>query len=207
MIKILPTILLAWRLSWRSWPLLIGFLGLLALHGANGQVVKSELPKEKQTTTGLYVTAKEAFERWKADPKKVKILDVRTIEEFLFVGHASMAWNIPVQVLTYQWDEDKKKFTMKPNLNFMNQVREVFHPDDLILVTCRVGGRGALDVNQMAIEGFKNVYNITDGMEGDLVNDPESIFHGQRLKNGWKNSGLPYTSDVDPKLMLFPKIE
>ena len=27
---------------------------------------KPELPKEKQTTLGLYVTAKEAYEKWKA---------------------------------------------------------------------------------------------------------------------------------------------
>ena len=29
------------------------------------------------------------------------------------------------------------------------------------------------------------------GMEGDPVKDPDSVFVGQRLKNGWKNSGVP----------------
>jgi hypothetical protein len=41
------------------------------------------VPKEKQTSLGLYLTAREAYEKWKADPKQVKILDVRTPEEFL----------------------------------------------------------------------------------------------------------------------------
>ena len=44
------------------------------------------LPKGKQTVLGLYVTAKEAFAQWKANPEKVKIIDVRTPEEYLFVG-------------------------------------------------------------------------------------------------------------------------
>ena len=42
------------------------------------QAAKPELPKEKQTTLGLCLTAKEAYDKWKADPEKVKIFDVRT---------------------------------------------------------------------------------------------------------------------------------
>ncbi|TWU31307.1 rhodanese-like domain-containing protein [Novipirellula artificiosorum] len=48
--------------------------------------------KAKQTVLGLYVTAQEAYAIWQADPDNVKILDVRTPEEFLFVGHPPMAW-------------------------------------------------------------------------------------------------------------------
>ena len=51
----------------------------------------SNLPESKRTVLGLYVTAKEAFEKWKADPSNVKILDVRTPEEYIFVGHPAMA--------------------------------------------------------------------------------------------------------------------
>ena len=33
--------------------------------------------------------------------------------------------------------------------------------------------------------GKKNdVYSVIDGMEGDKVDDPESIFHGKRMRNG-----------------------
>jgi len=49
--------------------------------------LNATLPKEKQTVLGLYVTAQQAYEKWKAASEKVKILDVRTPEEFLFVGH------------------------------------------------------------------------------------------------------------------------
>jgi hypothetical protein len=38
----------------------------------------AQLPKEKQTVLGLYVTAKEAYEKWKADPERVMVLTGRT---------------------------------------------------------------------------------------------------------------------------------
>ena len=65
---------------------------------------------------------------------------------------------------------------------------------------CRSGGRSALAVNQLAKAGFVNVYNIIDGMEGDNVDDPGSVYHGKRMRNGWKNSGLPWTYDLSPQL-------
>ena len=58
------------------------------------------------------------------------------------------------------------------------------------LVLCRSGGRSAIAVNHMAKAGFVNAYNITDGMEGDKVDDPGSVFYGKRMRNGWKNSGV-----------------
>ncbi len=70
---------------------------------------------------------------------------------------------------------------------------------------CRSGGRSAMAVNLLAKAGFTNVYNIIDGMEGDTVDDPASVFQGQRLKNGWKNSGSPWTYDLTPERMSLPK--
>ena len=83
---------------------------------------------------------------------------------------------------------------------------EVAKPTDTILVMCRSGGRSAIAVNMLAKAGFEHVYNIIDGMEGDTVDDPASVFHGQRLKNGWKNSGVPWTYDLSPERMLLPKV-
>jgi rhodanese-related sulfurtransferase len=164
------------------------------------------LAKEKQTVLGLYVTAREAYEMWKAEPEKVKILDVRTPEEYLFVGHPTMAWKIPVAVQDYEWDAQKKQFTMKPLPDFVDRVKEVFKPDDTLLVMCRSGGRSAMAVNMLAQAGFKHVHNIVDGMEGDTVEDPASVFLGQRLKNGWKNSGCPWTYKLTPDRMVLPKV-
>jgi rhodanese-related sulfurtransferase len=178
---------------------LIALIDLVATQSAIGQIAKPELPEGKQTTLGLYVTAKEAYEKWKTDSVKVKILDVRTHFEYLYIGHPAMAWNIPLFIQWYEWDATKKHFPLIPNPDFMRQINEVFQPDDIILVTCRSGGRSALAVNQLAEAGFKHIYNITDGFEGDIVKDPESVFQGQRMKNGWKNSGLPWTYHIDPE--------
>lgn len=162
------------------------------------------LPKGKQTSLGLYLTAEQAYEKWKAGPEQVKILDVRTPDEQLFVGHPNMAWNIPLALQTYQWDASGSKWPMKPNPGFLAQVKELFKPSDTLLVMCRSGGRSAMAVNLLAEAGFKNVYNIIDGMEGDTVDDPDSVYHGKRLKNGWKNSGLPWTYDLDPGKIRLP---
>ena len=133
------------------------------------QATTAQVPAEKQTTLGLYVTAKEAYERWEAAPDKVKIIDVRTPEEVMWVGHPPMAWKIPVVAVTYEWDADKKQFPMRPLPDFVARVQKVAKPDDTLMVMCRSGGRGAMAVNLLAKAGYKNVYNVIDGMEGDSV--------------------------------------
>ena len=165
------------------------------------QAQQKEIPEEKQTTLGLYVTSAEAYQKWKADPDNVKIIDVRTPEEYIFVGHAEMAYNVPLKFLLYQWDAETNKPAMKLNPDFVDQVRRVVKPSDAILVTCRSGKRGVPAADLLAAAGFKNVYHIIDGVEGDKVTDPESVFCGKRMKNGWKNSGLPWTYDLVPALM------
>jgi rhodanese-related sulfurtransferase len=167
----------------------------------------ANLPKAKQTALGLYVTAREAYEQWKAGLDKVKVIDVRTPEEYLFVGHPTMAWKIPIAVQVYEWDPEKQKFPMKPLPDFVSRCSEVANPDDTLMLMCRSGGRSAIAVNLLAQAGYKHVYNIVDGMEGDAVEDPDSVFLGQRLKNGWKNSGNPWTYNLTPDRMLLPKAE
>ena len=160
-----------------------------------------QVPEKKKTVLGLYVTAQEAYEMWKAEPERVKILDVRTPEEYIFVGHAEMARNIPLLFVKYQWNADKNEPVVEPNPDFISSVKSLFSPTDTLLVTCRSGGRSAMAVNALAKAGFVNVYNIIDGMEGDKVDDPGSAYHGKRMKNGWKNSGSPWTYDVNPELI------
>ena len=53
-----------------------------------------EIPIEKQTSLGLYATAKEAYEIWVNSPDTVKILDVRTLDEYINIGHAAMALSL-----------------------------------------------------------------------------------------------------------------
>jgi rhodanese-related sulfurtransferase len=157
--------------------------------------------KAKQTTLGLYVTAAEAYEMWKAAPGKIKIIDVRTPEEFVFVGRPEMAWNVPLAFLTYQAKGGKFVHEVKKNDAFVDSVRVIAQPTDVLLLTCRSGGRGAMAVNLLAKAGFTNAYNIVDGIEGDAVDDPESVHYGKRMKNGWKNSA-PWVYSVDTEKII-----
>ena len=159
---------------------------------------KSDLPKAKQTALGLYLTAMEAHGKWEASPGTVKVLDVRTPEEYIYVGHAEGAVNIPVAFQGYRWNTEKKYFDYDLNKEFVAQVKEWAQPGDMILATCRSGGRSAIAINILAQAGFTNVWNITDGMEGDT--DPE----GKRTVNGWKNSA-PWTYEVNPEQMRLPE--
>jgi rhodanese-related sulfurtransferase len=166
-----------------------------------GAPAKPELPKGKQTVLGLYVTAAEAYDMWRAAPDKVKVIDVRMPEEFAFVGHPAMAVNIPLAFVDYERKGIKITYGPKMNPDFVAEVKSLAGPDDTLLVTCRSGGRSAMAVNQLAAAGFKKAYNIVDGVEGDMVDDPESVFHGKRMKNGWKNSA-PWVYDLDPEQFI-----
>ena len=99
-----------------------------------------QVPLAKQTALGLYVTAREAYEMWKADPEHVKVLDVRMVEEYVFIGHAAMAVNIPVAFPKYKWQADKQKYSFEINPDFIDHVKEVFKPEDTIVAMCRSGG-------------------------------------------------------------------
>jgi len=161
----------------------------------------SEVPKRKHTTLGLYVSAAQAYEMWKSAPDKVKVIDVRTTMEYAFVGHPEMAWNIPVAFVTYHRKEGKTNYLMTWNPDFVTEVKSIAEPADILLVTCRSGDRAARAVNMLAAAGFTNAYNIFDGVEGDVVKDPGSVFVGKRMVNGWKNSA-PWVYSVDPEKIL-----
>lgn len=182
----------------------IAVVTLLLLGWLSLSIAKSTMPVQKQTVLGLYVTAKEAYEMWAADKNKIKILDVRTPEEYLFVGHASMAHNIPLQLFNYKMAVMNKEPLMKPNPNFIAEVGQKFKPSDTILVICRSGNRSAAAVNAMASAGFKIAYSVTDGFEGDRIKDPSSSNYGKRFKNGWRNSDIPWTDRLDPELIWIP---
>ncbi len=182
----------------------ISIVILLLLSWFSISTAESALPKKKQTVLGLYVTAKEAYEMWLTGKSKIKILDVRTPEEYIFVGHSPMARNIPIQLFNYKMAVRNKGPLMVANPNFIAEVGQKFKTSDTILVICRSGNRSAAAVNAMASAGFKIAYSVTDGFEGDRVKDPSSSFYGKRFKNGWRNSGVPWTDKLNPELMWIP---
>jgi rhodanese-related sulfurtransferase len=160
-----------------------------------------QVPENKQTSLGLYVTAREAYEMQRDAPDQVKVIDVRTPEEYAFVGHPDECWNIPLAFVTYHRKNDKFEYGPKWNENFVDEVKKIAGSKDTLLLMCRSGDRSAMAVNQLATAGYKNAYTITDGFEGDKVDDPGSVFHGKRMRNGWKNS-VPWVYTIDPEKVI-----
>lgn len=171
------------------------------------------VPKSNQTTLGLYVTPADAYAMWQADPDGVAVLDVRSFEEYIFVGHPDMARNVPLAFLKYERPADglppptqaqpglPPGFSIDPNREFVPAVRKVCSPTDKILVLCGSGGRAAKAVNLLAKAGFTNVYNIVNGCEGELVTDPASPDFGKSRNNGWRTLGLPWGRSLNPDLL------
>lgn len=98
-----------------------------------------------------------------ANQKGVNILDVRTPEEYVYVGHAPSAIKIPWSLRSGKWDDGKKDFVLVENPSFVNQVKERFKTDDMILVTCRSGELSIKACETLRHEGFWNAYSVMDG--------------------------------------------
>ena len=144
--------------------------------------------KKKQTTLKLYTDAKGAYKM--VQDKKGILVDVRTPQEVQFVGNTGVAANIPWKVWSSQWNEKKGEFKLTKNDKFVAQIKAAYKPDQTLLLMCRSGGRSAEAVNALAKEGFKKVYSVVDGFEGDKAKEGDQ--KGKRVVNGWKNAKLPW---------------
>ena len=157
----------------------------------------TEAPKkERQTPQGLYITAENAYKWMKAD-ENVILVDVRTPEEWQFVGFTPMAQiMIPSVIFDYSkeskdnYNAKKGRYASAVNTDFVAQFEEKLF--DLgtdkstpYIIMCRSGATRAQPAAKMLDQyGYKNVYIMTDGFEGGKTK--EGNHKGFRLKAGWK---------------------
>ena len=172
------------------------------------EIDASKLKKKKQTPQGLYMTAKDAYDERANNPLGSLFVDVRTRAEVEFVGMTSMIdANIPYMVHDKEsWNEKKKKFNLEPNSNFSIAFKDVlakkgFDKNSKIIVMCRSGSRSAKAANLLSQLGYNNVYSVVDGFEGDKAKTGAK--KGQRVVNGWKNAGLPWSYKLAEAKMYF----
>ncbi len=121
------------------------------------------------------------------------LVDVRSIAEYVFVGHPEMASNTPLLF----WSEMEQKLTT--NKNFIQDIRSQFEEKDVLIFICRSGGRSLGAANLAYKAGFHHVFNIKEGFEGE--NDEK----GYRTVDGWKNRNLPYTYKLKKELVYHPQ--
>jgi len=170
-----------------------------------------EDPK-KQTEWGLYLTSTEAYELKQEKGDEVLFVDVREPVEIMFTGFTDVVdVNVPFLLVNpSKWNPKKPKFAMEPNPDFASGVMEELEARGLdkstpVIVMCRSGGtRGAPSANALAPLGLEQVYVVVDGFEGSSLKDhPKGPW---RLKNGWKNAGLPWSYDLNrEKIYIRPE--
>lgn len=171
-------------------------------------ITKDKVPSKKQTSLNLYLTASEASQMISTE-KDILFLDIRTRSEVNFLGMPTPAdANIPyfMPESWSEWNDKKGNFKLTPNSNFLTSVEERLQKkglskDSKIVLICRSGSRSAKAANLMSKAGYSNVYTIVDGYEGDKSKTAEN--KGQRVVNGWKNSGLPWSYKLDKEKMYF----
>ena len=177
---------------------LVSIFSLFASQSAFA-VKSADLPKKKRTSLELYMTPVDAYEFLKEKGDKTLFLDVRTRTEVNFLGMPTIAdANVPYMVMNewYAWNAKKNSFKMEVNSDFADSVAKRMQEkglskSDPVILTCRSGSRSAKAADLLASLGYTNVYTIVSGFEGDKVK--EGPLKGQRAKNGWKNSDLPWT--------------
>ncbi|MGM0823393.1 MAG: rhodanese-like domain-containing protein [Pseudomonadota bacterium] len=160
----------------------------------------------RETESGLYVTATEAYDLMQANDRAV-LIDVRDPIEIKFTGFAEPTDIHVPWVLSDrdQFDEEAKTWPVVKNPDFEEQVRteiEALGVDksDPIIVMCRSGAtRSAPAADVITEMGYSDVYSMTDGFEGDKLEDGDS--KGVRGMNGWRNAGLPWSYEVNPDVV------
>ncbi len=122
------------------------------------------------------LTPKEAFQFLKNNPNAV-LVDVRSEIEFLFVGH-------PVGSIHVPWN-DGPDWEINPD--FVAHVKKIANEARPVLLICRSGVRSLEAGKALKEAGFREVYNVRHGFEGDL---DES--HRRSSLNGWRHDRLPW---------------
>jgi rhodanese-related sulfurtransferase len=165
------------------------------------------VPDIKRTRLGMYLSSQEAAKFMDQNASKTLFLDIRTPAEVAFLGMPAQAdANVPYMKEPDfpGWDNAKATLKLELNPDFLPEVRRRLSAKglkgaDTIVLICRSGDRSAAAANLLAEAGFKNVYSVVDGYEGDLAKDGPKA--GQRAVNGWKNAGLPWSYKLDKTKM------
>jgi len=166
-------------------------------------------PKQ-QTIWNLYVDSKEAYDMKQKLGDKMLLVDVRDPIEIMFTGFTDVVdINIPFKLANGSvWNNKKPVFLMEVNPDFEAEIAAALEARGLtkeapVVIMCRSGGtRGAPAIKYLENKGYKQVYVVTDGFEGGKIKDGDR--KNWRLKNGWKNSGLPWSYKLNKEKMYFP---
>ena len=175
---------------------------------ATAQLDESKLAPEKKTKLELYLDAKSTPDFLKKNAGRVLFVDVRTRTEAMFVGMPSgvdaLVPFVETEEIMTTWDNAKSAYKLEPVQDFVPEINrrlkeKQLTKEDIVVLICRSGDRSSRAANRLADDGFKRVYTVADGFEGDMSKD------GRRNVNGWKNADLPWTYKLEKSKMYFVK--
>jgi rhodanese-related sulfurtransferase len=146
---------------------------IAAVSQVNGAVRSALLSVVVPATRGvLPQTAWELFTSGQA-----VLVDVRTGEERVFVGHVPGSVHVAWATGT----------SLTRNPRFVRELEAKVGKDKTILLLCRSGKRSALAAEAAAKAGFEHVFNVLEGFEGE-INEQQHRGTG----DGWRFRGLPW---------------
>jgi rhodanese-related sulfurtransferase len=131
------------------------------------------------------LTPRQAYELRERDPRAV-LVDIRSTMEYLFVGHPTGAVHVP-------WI-DEPEWTVNPH--FVTDIRKLLLGGAVcdeeegcapVILICRSGKRSKEAGKALLRAGFRHVYHVDKGFEGDL---DES--HHRSTVGGWRFESLPW---------------
>jgi rhodanese-related sulfurtransferase len=155
------------------------------------------------------ISPQMAFERTSTEAN-VYILDVRTGQEWRWVGHPgpngladsngkglsyNSGANLVGKVVNIASKVDNGSGGLDGNLSFTPDVGEQFTIDDILLILCKSGVRALAAAQELGNLGYMT-YRIEHGFQGDKNDEtkpgPDTLY---RDVNGWLNNKLPYNGD------------
>ncbi|HHT01003.1 MAG TPA: sulfurtransferase [Thiomicrospira sp.] len=188
-------------------------LAVTTSFAVNATAAPAPKDPKRHTPQGLYVDSQETYEMMQKDPKVI-LVDVRTPEEWQFVGYTPMAQiMIPSVKFDYSAEESKNfnekkgRYSSYVNSDFVSQLEEKAaeldaDEESTYVLMCRSGATRAQPAAKMLDQyGYKNVYIMTDGFEGGKLKEGDK--KGYRLKAGWKFNGLPWTYKISKDKAYF----
>lgn len=107
-----------------------------------------------------------------------KLVDVRSRAELDFVGRVPGSVEI-------EW---KSYPGMRPNSQFVDQLKQQVPADAVVMFLCRSGGRSHETAAAAAQAGYRDAYNVLEGFEGDR----DAGGH-RNTTGGWRARGLPWS--------------
>lgn len=153
--------------------------------------------------SALGLSPQETYDLVNEQGDQLLFIDVRDPVEIMFIGSTKVVdANIPfMQANRESWDHDNNRFRMERNQDFAQQVEAALNEKGLdrnatVITMCRSGSeRGEPSARYLKEQGFTDVRYVVKGFQGDPKSDGEQA--GMRVVNGWQNSGLPWSRQMD----------